>query len=228
MSPLAIYHINYNASSNDLRCENDVDEICVKDTSLVWRLTESCKASLICPRLDGNVCGDYGLTIAFTPHWLQDSLVSEYAGFKSVCHEGHLTTGMLSTNDRMQFSIWKHKDADDVSGFCYFWCTRDGTIPSARVAAVKPPDNLDNELESGARNIHKLDGQSEVFISPVALHSVPENGSNWIGTTCNDAHRCEAGIVFRWNHPWVCNATFMCPVLLGDPCAGTFTYRQPQ
>lgn len=94
-----------------------------------WTRDVSCHAHFICPVLDGNVCGDYGVTIDFGTD-----------GETNVCYPRVSYRGEVTKDDLVTIALWFYEGAKYEAG-CYFWCTFDGEIPEA-----VPEKVLDGDL----------------------------------------------------------------------------------
>lgn len=78
----------------------------------------SCEAYVIC-MLYGNVCGDFGMQVAFGSDEKQD-----------VCYSGVWHRGKIAPLSSMTIALWWLQGVkDNPSAFCFTWCTEDGEPP---------------------------------------------------------------------------------------------------
>lgn len=104
------------------------DEKCFASVEINWLARNEGQFSLICPVLDGNTCGDHGLTL----------------NEESLCHQGVIQTGVLSKNQSLVLSLWYVPHAlFNIN--CYLWATADGKLP-ATVGTTEPNEELAETL----------------------------------------------------------------------------------
>ena len=79
---------------------------------------ENCTFGLICSDLEGNICGDYGLTVS----------TAAAAEAVDVCHAGELYSGPVDNIHGVELKLWYH-NGTRFRAACHFWCTGDGSLP---------------------------------------------------------------------------------------------------
>ena len=89
---------------------------CNLERQFLWRGRGDCESTLVCTRLDGNVCGDYAVV----------------ADGKDVCFEGEEHRGSLEAGEVYSVSAWASGLDPWMHGDCYFWCTGGGQPPSVK------------------------------------------------------------------------------------------------
>ena len=119
VSPHQVFFANQ--SQNDAgSCEN---ERCFQRFKFVNHGQDSCQAQVICTQLEGNVCGDYGVTLLRTGQ-VQEEI-------KHLCYEKELTSQTVSSQGSLEMIVWFLPGAEFIAQ-CYLWCTGDGELPSAK------------------------------------------------------------------------------------------------
>ena len=92
--------------------------------NLKWLREETCSSHFFCPELEGNVCGDFGLSL--------DSIAGGKVNGTSVCFEDSAYEGGLKTDEKMSIRLWTENSESSYRALCYFWCTSFGDIPAAK------------------------------------------------------------------------------------------------
>lgn len=75
----------------------------------------------MCPKLNGNICGDFGITM------VGDDGVEQH----KFCHEGHMKAIELAAGEKAAIKRW-YSGEFDANLCCYFWCTADGSLPESQ------------------------------------------------------------------------------------------------
>jgi hypothetical protein len=119
LSPRTIYHISIEADSHTC----DKGSKCGLGRRFQWhRPNETCQFNFVCSRLDGNVCGSYGVRVT-------TGAGGDGSGVTDICRVGeHLKTD-LNGGDEVDVGYWFTERAETAA--CYFWCTADGALPQA-------------------------------------------------------------------------------------------------
>ncbi len=81
---------------------------------------------MICPKLDGNACGSYGVTIEYKNKNEKDGDLVD------ICYNSRSSKRLLRKGQSAEVSLWRMQESalDDVNVECYFWCSKDGGLPS--------------------------------------------------------------------------------------------------
>ena len=76
----------------------------------------TCQSRFVCSKLEGNICGNYGLR------------VTDNSGHKDICYSSSDFQGHVNSGKALHVAIWHlHKPDMDLS--CYVWCTENGSLP---------------------------------------------------------------------------------------------------
>ncbi len=133
ISPATIYHLELPpaAQLEGKNADNDDGELFSR---LHWNgfgdADGACNFSLVCPTLEGNPCGSYGITITYS-----SGLVDQEPVVQAVCHAGRYYVGQLEPTHTATIEVWQHEEAADVSAHCYMWCSESGEAPTRPVSA---------------------------------------------------------------------------------------------
>jgi hypothetical protein len=114
ISPRTFYSLQLNRTSLPDCPEESVK--CSHSYSLKWLWDNECQANFVCSRLEGNVCGDYGVGVAFGDQQEAD-----------VCYAKEVHSGRLEFYSVAEISIWYLDAADDFLIDCHFWCAGNGS-----------------------------------------------------------------------------------------------------
>ena len=217
LSPTTVYGLMSPLFNRmDEKCSG---KICNADKVFKWIGMDSCQFNMVCTKMTGNPCGDYGL---MTSYQTMNS---------SICAENELISHSLDTRDEVTVSIWQAKDVEfDAS--CYIWCTPSGSIPFALYYNVTAlPDStleLLNMMESNSGQIttkkeqinwSNHDSMSSMYLSPIKLYDISKVGE----FLHKDSSQCENGIcmstkAMKWAGPGTCNFKFACTNVVGNIC----------
>lgn len=116
ISPMEIYNLAYaNAPGSYQLCEEDHNS-CRKQFQFRWLRDEECLASVVCPEMTGNVCGEYYLSVEVNNTW------------SWICDKNEVVQKVLRRNE--DISLWVKHNADATFGVnCFLWCTENGVVP---------------------------------------------------------------------------------------------------
>ena len=96
----------------------------------------TCKSRFVCTKLDGNVCGDYGIR------------VSDSAGVSEICHPTSSYYGTVGNGKAFHLSLWHLLPRPNMQLSCYVWCTEDGSLPSGPGLGASLPSDFLKEVVS--------------------------------------------------------------------------------
>ncbi len=93
----------------------------------------SCQLKLLCSRLTGNICGDYGVIAA---HVAANRTTLQTA---SLCEERFefSPNHRIRRYDRLDLELWHHHAGvgaplpENVT--CFLWCSNDGSVPTLKL-----------------------------------------------------------------------------------------------
>ena len=117
ISPNKIYELVEKGDS----CINST--ICRDQITFHWHHDSICKSSFFCPKLDGNVCGDFGITVNYGP--FQE--MAQYAA--TVCYQNFGYKGQMVRRSFASMHL-VYKEHISYNATCYFWCTESGEPPA--------------------------------------------------------------------------------------------------
>ena len=125
-APLLLSHsIIYsfsNFSLDTLSCPSSTGP-CLLKMPFLWLKSSSyaLQTRFVCTRLDGNVCGDYGIG------WGNKS----YPVVRDACYQNHVHKGVLDAdNNQLAMHFWKQDQAESFNAKCFLWGSRNGALPS--------------------------------------------------------------------------------------------------
>ena len=127
LSSSTIYHIALDASQlpadvsgNSSATHHDVHVF-------RWLGRDACLSSFICGKLEGNACGDYGVSVAGS----------------DVCLSGDLRRGRVESGETLTVDIWHVRSGldDEMDISCFLYCTDDGGLPD-----FDPDSLVDNDF----------------------------------------------------------------------------------
>ena len=110
---------------------------CTTNYKFQWFQDEDCSAVFVCPEIQGNSCGDFGISIDFPEEeprqvsiqYFDIVFLSHLPHFKiQVCYEGELHSTNVSFYSISEVSVW-YLQQSEFSINCLFWCSNQGTIP---------------------------------------------------------------------------------------------------
>lgn len=96
---------------------------CLTSYSLNWFHSRACLASIVCPEISGNVCGNFALGMVFKNKTASKgvTICKKNTVFKYGLAPGGQVLLYISYDQQPQPSDFKFQ--------CYFWCTEDGLTP---------------------------------------------------------------------------------------------------
>ena len=193
INPNTAYHLFDNSTQECLerRCESSNNYI------LLARSLDKCIFKIFCSRLEGNVCGSYGIDVL------------HHDNVQSLCNRGQLITRNLAHNTTLSLKLWHSNDAF-VDYACYFWCTGDGNIPT------KKEEDFNQAMQAHLDDLH----DTQVFVKASNLLETPLAYGRIYHLTLNDREDSTSAS-YHWYQDATCFATVTCDVLTGNAC-GTY------
>lgn len=125
ISQINVYELNAVQGSFGT-CEEK--ERCEAVIELDWLTKDPGQWNFICTKLNGNICGDYGVQLNQNDGTPID-----------VCYVGEIHKGQLESPSSLNISVW-FAPASLYEIRCYFWATKDGHLPKT---ISKSNDNED-------------------------------------------------------------------------------------
>ena len=123
LSSRIVYHIKENLG--DAYCLQDK---CVMQHQFKWLREGNCSFKLICSKLTGHVCGNYGVDLDFSN-----------GAESSVCQQGQFYGHAMVSREEVTVSVWHAGVMENNEVACYFWCTEDGQVPVREATHVMDP-----------------------------------------------------------------------------------------
>ena len=132
MAPRTVYAMEFtsNPGSNCVEFQG----LCQENFVFNWLREDSmCQASFTCGKLDGNVCGEFGVNFK----------VGEGTNGTDVCYIHEVVRQNITAYDNVEVSLWHVQDAS-VSVKCYLWCSDTGKVPTLISGPKANPDLVQN------------------------------------------------------------------------------------
>ena len=104
-------------------------------TQIVKVAYKPCTFNLVCSKLDGHICGDYGVIAQHLPQ-----VNGSIAG--SVCSVGQVVSYDVVPGDFIELSLWTTSQTGHNDYNCHFWCTRNGSLPFIPATNSLPIDEV--------------------------------------------------------------------------------------
>ncbi len=136
-----------------------------------WRGRGGCQGRFLCTRLDGNVCGDYGIGISHIAEdatsekatnkffFLTSVLLFETAlavsSTSDLCYANQVVPVHLRADEEMKVEYWWMRQEEEERGEgggggipdqvqCHFWCNSRGDLPTALPASNVGSDFMES------------------------------------------------------------------------------------
>jgi hypothetical protein len=109
-------------------------ELCHQKYRFQWHGRNPCHSNYVCTELEGNICGDFGVSLSYR-------LPGDSFGQKGeervtdVCYEQYVYEGTVTDEHSLEIKLWFHPDAV-FHAECFIWCTTEGNLPDK----VKEPE----------------------------------------------------------------------------------------
>ena len=214
ISPLTVYFTNQTLQDNGY-CDAD---LCRQKNRFEWHGRSDCQSNFVCTRLDGNVCGDFGVTLSYglTGAELTSREDTE------VCQERYSYKGAVSDGHSLEIQLW-YRRGTEFQAECFMWCTAEGGLPDvpAQVIDVDAVISDESQLEK----ISLIANPETVAISPNIIYEFE------LGPQSNASDHVVSFYRFRRRGPEQCEATLVCPELTGNVCGSyelAVSYGKPE
>ncbi len=163
-----------------------------------------CSGAIVCPRLENNVCGDYGLTVDAE---------------RQICRPPGTSypIALDVTGAVISLRLWSEQGAE-VDFQCFLYCTKDGQLPLIPEGAQLDHDVLAKAINATSK-LQDVSLDDTVHpVSPVVVYHVSIASDDY--SACNET-RCELSASFTNALPAdspTCMYSFVCSRLAGNPC----------
>ena len=99
--------------------------LCHQKYRFEWRGRRGCESNFVCSRLDGNVCGDFGVALSYGLTGVQLSSRRD----AEVCQAGRAHRGNVTDGRALEIQLWYRRGAQ-FQVECFMWCTPGGRLPA--------------------------------------------------------------------------------------------------
>ena len=195
LSPHYIYAFNQSlVVQTKKNCQKDK---CLSVHTLNWYNRKSCQANAICPKLTGNVCGDYALGVLFK------NISNSQA--HTLCERSDVIQGGLESNGRLMIYIYSNPK-HEMNFQCYVWCTPDGSLPDEK-------SHSHHVTEPMVKSIAAVHLSNNTYLSPVKFYKFDSNVTVCDKVTCEDVY------YLHWALDEPCQLKMVCLHLDSQICA---------
>ncbi|TRY78589.1 hypothetical protein TCAL_04995 [Tigriopus californicus] len=208
-----VYH--FSITSSDLQIKDKTHchgDRCHMDYEFTWFVSQKCYSNFLCTKLEGNVCGSYGINLKF------ESQFKALSVDQHVCYNNHIYSDHLNYQDKLGVDLW-YMDGTGYAVDCYLWCTPDGKLPTSINSRVDA--NQISSLVGGGGTLYEFslvpgsDSGNAKALSPVVVYQTTIGKVDFSG--CK-ADKCYRSFMFQSRSKEGCQFAFVCSRLEDQPC----------
>ena len=133
MTSVKIYHLAMDGE----HCSGNYTDRVSHHHNFIWHGQEACQSRMVCSKLSGNPCGDYGVSVGDSSGKKKHNFNFDFPNYtffllsvekKTLCLKGDLHRGQVEPHTSLSVEIW-HVPSPDMNMSCYLWCTESGQLP---------------------------------------------------------------------------------------------------
>ena len=174
-------------------------ERCVDIFTLNWHHDTTCIVGAVCPRMTGNICGDFvpGIGIRNVSNYKTETL----------CIQGEIVQNFVGPNGKLLFYVYLMRDFSQFTFDCYVWCTYDGKMPHKTIKQIS------NNSTMVAKDTILSYFENDLNMSPTKVYEFKRKSK-----PCSTI-KCKETLDFNWNlFDEPCMFHFTCTKLTGHIC----------
>ena len=175
-------------------------KLCKSQKSFMWHHKSRCISSFICTQLNGNVCGDFGISLMYGP----DSKSKKFSSMS--CFEENRYLGLLKDDNHLHI-YQVHKKWHQYNVTCYFWCTSDGQLPQPLPSY--PESSIVQDTKS-AFSMKQEFLETSMYLSPVVMYQIDRKKGS--GESCR-SRVCHNVFKAMWINKDICEYKSICSKL---------------
>ena len=187
ISPHFLYAFNDSHIKKDMSCHADK---CLSVYNLHWHNQNNCESNLVCPTLEGNICGDFALGVSYVTQSSTNTV--------TLCEKGEMLKQVLPPESKLVLYAFNNLRHFQRMRFeCYMWCSYN--ILTDISEKDMQPSSLISIEESLVNN---------TYLSPVKIYKYLFNSTE----PCLK-RKCKETLDINWAHEDQCLLNVKCSSL---------------